>query len=511
MSTDAPWWDNPSAAAGDNPVVRHAVDDDKYHLPDQAMAGKISHGRVRQWATIPASDRDGASKGFDPSVAGLVHVDPGAPDGGVIFDPSTVRKSAIENAVATAKYPHQVFYQLGTPASRARTKEVDDADYTATNIGVDRTPNPYMRAYVTPHVVPQLPQYVANGIDPRTQTQETFVPLPPLTSLPPIPYGATPQPQPEASNMPATIPQQYAQGPPPGSPHPGGYGQPQYHPMPQPAPQLAYYQQPGVYTPPPLDPQLVNILATLQNQVAALSQQQHNQALPKTTGLSAKPLPTRRTAGHSLATLPAEHEQTHRPIDPRWSEQSVESVEDGGGEDFDARPIRRQVKRAQDTGEIIEQIEEVEESSRSLMRQAPSKQKLKDYQNTLKEPNAVIAGFETLELDFVKGPIAEKAKRQVLIEIPGIGKQLARFHDVVVAKGCVALIYDTRYEEGQQYLPENFGDKPLKVHVSGPKRNESICYPVASMGLTFNMGVLDVIVLVRLDVKEEEEDEAVEE
>src|SRR5262249_29389321 len=112
----AEFWDNPEAK-DDAPVTRHAPDDHNYHYPQSDQTGKMPGGRVRRWATIPAANNDGTSKGFDPTVAGPVHVDPDAPDGGVIFDPNVVRKQDINRAVAQSTYPHQAFYQLGTLAA----------------------------------------------------------------------------------------------------------------------------------------------------------------------------------------------------------------------------------------------------------------------------------------------------------------------------------------------------------------------------------------------------------
>ena len=107
----------------------------------------------------------------------------------------------------------------------------------------------------------------------------------------------------------------------------------------------------------------------------------------------------------------------------------------------------------------------------------------------------VIIGFETLNLPFVDGPLPRKAKKRVIFEIPGAGKQMANFHDVIVSKECVTLVYDTRYEEGQQYEPPELGEAVITLHI--PKGRETRTLRVSSMGFSFTFGVFDMIVLIK--------------
>jgi hypothetical protein len=79
----------------------------------------------------------------------------------------------------------------------------------------------------------------------------------------------------------------------------------------------------------------------------------------------------------------------------------------------------------------------------------------------------------------------------VFFALPGVGHHAVRYHDVIVAKNNIALVYDTRYEDGDMYVPPELGDNEIDVSVPHLKRT----FKVISIGLTFAMGVFDVVVL----------------
>lgn len=484
MAGDAPWWENPGQG-DDTPVIRHAPDADNYHVPDPAQLGKMPFGKVGSFATIPAANRDGTSKGFDATSAGPVHVDPDAPDGGVIFNPDEVRKSDINRAVAAANYPHQAFYQLGRPAAefgirkgrRGYTPLVKAAEHTHVPAGAYVTPpsaggvqigvpGAYADAYAG--VPNQNPLYAA-------QEAQVMNPVPPLSALPPLHNGVVPQGAPPQAAQPM-----YAMPP--------GYQQP---PPMQPAPPP--YYPPPAYAPPPMDPYMAAIMqqmATMQQQLAAISSGRvaAPQALPATTGVSPNPMPLGRPA---LATLPVEATGQGRRV-------VRQAVDEDDFSDNAARPIRRTVKRDRETQAIVEENEESDEPSllRRNRRQEESDegpQTVSAYRQSQSEPEGVVIGFETLGMKFVVGPVPLKAKRQVIFEIPNAGNHMARFHDVLDAKECVVLVYDTRFTEGTQYEPPSLGDTVIKLHVQSLKKT----FAVSSMGFGFSCGVLDFIVLVK--------------
>lgn len=509
----ASYWDNPEDGGDDAPVVRHAPDNNNYHLPEADQTGKMRGSKVGRFATIPQANNDGTSKGFDGTCAGPVHVDPDAPDGGVIFDPNSVRKQDINRAVAQATYPHQAFYALGELASTlgvGRRKRAADANYNPPVHGgmdVDRGVNPHMpRSYVTPSAVQgggqqvPVPNYAGPGYgggqqlpNPLYAAQEAQImnPIPPLNSLPPIhqPGGVVPSSQPPQQPPPVQVqaPQQYPQQP--------QYQQPpQQYPQPQPYPPPGYGYPAPYPQPPAVDPNIAALMAgmaTMQQQIATIAsaQQTSQRSLPGTTGVSSNPMPK----GPPLRTTPVEEGGRTRRSAPAQDEEF----------DDTARPIRKQVKRKKGSQEIEdEESEEQVGVNRSLVRQATQAeedeqpQTLKDYrEHTEREPDGIIVGFESLNLPFVTGPIPQKAKKQVTFEIPNAGLQMARFHDVVESKECVVLVYDTRYEEGQQYIPPELGDAVIKLHVGKGKTAKII--NVSSMGFTFAFGVFDMIVLVK--------------
>lgn len=119
-----------------------------------------------------------------------------------------------------------------------------------------------------------------------------------------------------------------------------------------------------------------------------------------------------------------------------------------------------------------------------------------------------VGGFESLEIPFVTGPQPQKAKTQVFIELPGFGSMSTWFHGIFPGDGCVVLVYDTRYADGQQfcppYNPETHPEGlPIKVTVPAPKgmknKEKDKTYDTKYFGLKFALGVLDCVILVTVD------------
>ena len=510
MSTHAAFWDNPDAQ-DNTPVIRHAPDAHNYHLPDYDQLSKMRGSKVGKFAIIPAANKDGTSKAFDPTVAGPVHVDPDAPDGGVIFDPNEVRKQDLNRAVNQSTYAHQAFYQLGTPAPLlgiGRNKMAAFAGHHQNAFDVDRGPNPHMpNTYVTPRAAElPAPAFVANGYgggpashNPlyRAQEEQALNPVPPLNSLPPLGpapvAGPAPLPAPQQPQYPQ--PQQAYQPPPgqPGGPPPG------------------YYAPPQAYAPPPMDPNLhamMQGMVSMQQQIAALTGQlaQRPPLMPPTTGMSDNPLPKGRPV--ALSTQPVEETRGRR--------YQGQPVDDDEYNEESARPIRKQAVKGRPVEEDDEDEVKHEARDRSLVRRSrrdeddePRGQTIREVERHNAEPEGVIYGFESLELPFVDGPIGRKAKKRVVLEIPGAGNHMAQFHDVIVSKECVVLVYDTRYTEGTQYMPPELGETVITVRVLGKDKNgkDSKSYRVCSMGFNYSFGVFDHIVLVKQDEEPVDYDE----
>ncbi len=189
--------------------------------------------------------------------------------------------------------------------------------------------------------------------------------------------------------------------------------------------------------------------------------------------------------------------------------------------DETARPIGRRVQRDKQSQDIIA-VEQDNVPQRQVSQRLPRRanslveqdaeerqQTVGEYQDQSKDPrDGRITGFEALNLPFVTGPIGLKPKRQVFFEIPGGGKHSARFHDIIEAEYLIALVYDTRFEEGSQYLPPDMSDEPEKsIKLSIPTANKTFkTYEVASHGLTFPLGVFDIVVLAKRNVEVDKPD-----
>lgn len=119
----------------------------------------------------------------------------------------------------------------------------------------------------------------------------------------------------------------------------------------------------------------------------------------------------------------------------------------------------------------------------------------------VKSTERLIAGFETLEMPFITGPLAMKPKKEVYFEMPNAGTMAARYHDIRDGGSCLALIYDTRYEDGIQFMPPTLGD--TKIRITLPRENKT--YVASSLGIHFNCGVLDVVVMFKHAEEQSEE------
>jgi hypothetical protein len=379
-------------------LKRHAPTADNYHIPDKEQISKMRGSKVGNFAVIPSARNNGVSRGFDPTVAGPVHVDPYEEDGGVIFDPASVTQRDLNRAISQSEYPEQVFYALGTLASEKRASRAAKHEAPQRNTGgftVDHSPNPLMpNAYVVPSAPAPSPMNANSGLYLNVSNTRDFnvQPVPSLHALPPItPINANPA-----------------------------------------RPQDQWFP-PQQQTAPQVDPNIAAMLNTvigtqqaMQQAIETLFRQQAQAQLPATTGISHVPMPTNQ----NVATQPMEMRKY--------------------GENHQSRPIRRKVIR--NVNQEIEQ--EIDEPRRNNMQDDDNAihdgtQSYMDYA-TSPAPEGIIAGFETLGLKFVTGPLAQKARKQVVFEIPGAGKHMTRFHDVVDSAGCLVLIYDTRYEDGQQ-------------------------------------------------------------
>ena len=107
-------------------------------------------------------------------------------------------------------------------------------------------------------------------------------------------------------------------------------------------------------------------------------------------------------------------------------------------------------------------------------------------------PNEVCNKVET-NIDFLTDK-PQRPQFEAYFEMEKMGTMAARYHAVVPGQDCLALIYDTRFEDGFQYLPPNLGQE--KITVSVPKLSNS-SYTCSSLGLHWTLGCLDVVILIK--------------
>ena len=469
----APWW-NPDSPQDGKPLVRHAPTLHNYHTPDERQRGLIRSG-IGSPIVVPKATADGGSPAFNANEPGVVHVDPDAPDGGAIVDLTHLDRRAMKTALARSNYPHQVFYELGVAPSlvgKGFNRPAEAAPGPARQ-------NPLMpNDYVVPKAAqdggqagyaahpPALGPTVTGGYAPPLPTPAFAAALesPMLPPVPQLPTAPAPVAAPVAA--PAAAPpqvQQYAPAPP----------QPAYQPPPQPP-----YQPYPAFAPPPapaVDPAFLAMMGQMQQTLSGL-----------TAGLGAV---TQKV--NDLAAAPARPAAPPPSLAARARSRPAEDnpyaqdARTGTFDGADARPIPRG-RQAEEEG-----VGSRRDDKAWDLGPAEPRQTLSDLRRDDEPREGIIVGFEALKLPYVVGPRGVKPRRQVFFALPQVGNHAVRYHDVIVAKNNITLVYDTRYEDGDMYVPPELGDTEVSVHVPHLKKT----FKVASIGLLFSLGVFDLVVL----------------
>lgn len=284
---------------------------------------------------------------------------------------------------------------------------------------------------VNPHVSPGT--YLTPATNPDGTAYHPYQPsmeAPPVTPLPPVPPLPNMTPQFFGPTVVGPVqPGVQPNGQPPGMP-PQPVQQPYYPP---PAQQPYYPPPPPVYQPPP-DP-TGDLLRQLTAAVMDLSRRQ---AESEKRAAASPPSPA------PLATMPMD------VAEPVYRETPVQRHQLA-----EERPIR--AGKALPTGPAQE------------------------------APRPGMFDLAWLRETPVKPGL------QAIFEIPRVGHQAARYHDIIDSQHVVVLVYDTRYEEGSMYLPIEMDSS---IRFQAPSLN--IDLTVRSMGLNFNFGSFDMIVLVKV-------------
>lgn len=104
------------------------------------------------------------------------------------------------------------------------------------------------------------------------------------------------------------------------------------------------------------------------------------------------------------------------------------------------------------------------------------------------------SAFESLNIPFLTHAKPQRPQYETYFEMDKMGTMAARYHAVVAGQDCLALVYDTRFEDGFQYLPPNLGEE--RIVVSVPKLGNA-SYTCSSLGLHWSLGCLDVVILIK--------------
>ena len=124
---------------------------------------------------------------------------------------------------------------------------------------------------------------------------------------------------------------------------------------------------------------------------------------------------------------------------------------------------------------------------------APSKPADNGTNNPLPvEDTSLTSVLDSFQIPFFKAK-PERPQFETYFEMEKLGTIAAKYHAVAVGQDCLALIYDTRFEDGFQYLPPNLGEDRIKISV--PKLKGE--YTCSSLGLHWSLGCLDVVILIR--------------
>jgi hypothetical protein len=102
--------------------------------------------------------------------------------------------------------------------------------------------------------------------------------------------------------------------------------------------------------------------------------------------------------------------------------------------------------------------------------------------------------ISSLKIPFLTNGVPAKPAFTLYFDFGQFGTISARYHAVIENKDSIVLVYDTRFEYGQQYLPPSLSEaQAINLGVAETGKN----YQVFSVGLHWSLGCLDFVVLLR--------------
>ncbi len=160
---------------------------------------------------------------------------------------------------------------------------------------------------------------------------------------------------------------------------------------------------------------------------------------------------------------------------------ALPAITAGTGTFFDSGVVLQLMKQTELINSLVARVNQIERPVPQSIAEAA-------------EEKAAIDPFACLNIPFLTGEKPQKPQYEVYFEMGKLGTMAARYHAVVPGNQCLALIYDTRFEDGVQYLPPNLGEQEFQVTVTKPKPGKFVCL---SFGVHWSLGCLDVAILVQ--------------
>jgi len=529
----APWW-QANNQGGDNDVVAHTPDPTKYHSTssDGDQANKLGHGpRGLMGAVIPRARNDGSSRGFDHNRAGVVVVDPNAPDGGVVLDLDNLQNAETQDALEQVGYnvgygretdqeTYAAIAMLSKPISEATLEDVTPeylidsvasgpvkraADQAVNQMRSNRyAPN----SYVTPRGDSEGRQRHDLGTSANRPVRRRVEPVRDEPVARPAPQRRAPahaKPAPQPQRRAVTRPQptapvldvepEYEEKLPYEEEAPVMAKQGSARPAQRPAPQQPA-RRPAARPQPVAEEVEVDPLELL----TKLAASQGMKLAP------ARPQPRRR-----VAELPPE-EEAYDEQPEAFVDEDEEILDE---QEVDFPPQAQAPRRAQQPAHRHPPTSAIHRPGTPTPRQgraqAPQRRPVprqRPQEQFYEEdaPEAAQRGpdmgelFSALALSFVSGVEAEKPKKTAVFDLGPGGILRKRYHEIIQGADCVVLVYDTRYEDGEQWVPPQT-DEAFTVAIPDAKKAGKPGDPIAvrSFGLQFSLGCMDVIVLVNAE------------
>jgi hypothetical protein len=146
------------------------------------------------------------------------------------------------------------------------------------------------------------------------------------------------------------------------------------------------------------------------------------------------------------------------------------------------KQLAEQVAGLHKEREAVVQLPDVEET-----------QETREAEEQVVEATKAQSLQDILGMSFLGFPAPNKPMKEIYFEMPQAGTMGARYHEVIEDSNCITLVYDTRYEDGYQWIPPALGD--AKIQLTLPQDNKT--FSCSSLGINFHIGVLAVIVLFK--------------